>query len=223
MSRPALVLRPQPGNAATAARLEAIGLRAICLPLFAVVPVPWARPAVGNHDALLLTSANAVRHAGPGLDALRSLPVIAVGSGTAAAARAAGLDVAVTGEGDAIDARALAQARGWHRLLRLAGRDRTALDGVTDVPVYAAEPVPPAPDTLRRADGSVALLHSSRAARWFATLIDRHGVPRDAVRLAALSRAVADAAGTGWADIAVASTPSDSALVTLAGTLAIDP
>jgi uroporphyrinogen-III synthase len=223
VTRPALVLRPDPGNAATAARLEAVGLRAIRLPLFATVALPWAVPAADRYDVLLLTSANAVRHAGQGLDSLRSLPVVAVGDGTATAARAAGLAVAATGAGDAADALALARARGWTRVLRLAGRDRTALRAVVDVPVYASEAVSPPAGQLAAARGSVALLHSARAADWLSTLLDRERVARRDVRVAALSPAVAQAAGPGWAGIAVAAMPTDAALVTAAGMLAIDP
>ena len=47
----------------------------------------------------MLTSANAIRHGGAGLERLRSLPVHAVGEATAAAAREAGFAVAGIGEG----------------------------------------------------------------------------------------------------------------------------
>lgn len=221
MSRPALVLRPAPGDAATAARLRAAGLTAIQLPLFSVVSLPWAVPEV-RHDALLLTSANAVRHAGAGLDRLRALPVVAVGAGTAAAAAQAGLHVALTGSGDGAAALALARERGWHDLLRLAGRERTPLEGVTDVAVYASEPLDLLRGAMMAAQGGVVLLHSTRAARRFVALAERDGIRREEVRVAAISGAVADAAGCGWERIATAALPSDNALVAAATTLAID-
>ena len=65
MSRPLAVLRPEPGNGATAARIEELGFRAIRLPLFAVRALAWTMPDAADHDALLLTSANAVRFGGP--------------------------------------------------------------------------------------------------------------------------------------------------------------
>ena len=86
MSRPIVVLRPEPGNRVTAAAIEGRGLRAIRLPLFAVQPVAWQAPDPAGFDALLLTSANAVRHGGAGLARLLSLPVFAVGEATADAA-----------------------------------------------------------------------------------------------------------------------------------------
>ena len=57
--------------------------------------------------------------------------------------------------------------------------------------------------------GTVALVHSPRAgARLAALLPDRADV-----RLAAISAAAAEAAGDGWAAVAVAPTPDDAALV----------
>lgn len=222
MSRHALVLRPEPGNAATAARLTAAGWAPVLLPLFTVAPLPWMLPP-GPHDALLLTSANAVRHAGPGLDRLRGLPVVAVGAATAAAAIEHGLSVAAVGKTDAVGALSLAQDHGWHRVLRLAGRDRTRLPGVVDVPVYANVAIDPPAGALRVASNGVALLHSARAAHRLAALIDRDRVARSTVRLAAISPSVAAAAGDGWHGIAVAASPTDVALVAAAATLAIDP
>jgi uroporphyrinogen-III synthase len=222
VSRPALVLRPAPGDRATVARLEPAGLVAIRLPLFQIVPLPWV-PPVGEHDALLLTSANAVRHAGPGLEALRGLPAIAVGKATAEAARAAGLQVVATGQDDGLAALALAHARGWRRVVRLAGREPTPLDGVTDLMVYASEPSHVPGGALAVARGAVALLHSARAAARFAALVDRDGVSRDAVRLAAISAKVVAAAGPDWGATRVADAPCDAALVAAAMTLAIDP
>ena len=214
--RRALVLRPAPGNAATCARLTARGIAAVALPLFAVRPVAWTIPAEA-HDALLLTSANAVRHAGDGLARLAHLPVWAVGEATATAARAAGLRVAGTGADGIADVAARA---GTTRLLHLAGRDHVALPGTTQVVVYASEALPRRSAELAAAEDAVALLHSPRAARVFAALLP---VPPAHVRIAALSDAVAAAAGSGWARCLVADARSDAALVDAAAALAIDP
>jgi uroporphyrinogen-III synthase len=214
MNRRALVLRPEPGASATVARLAAAGLEASAVPLFAVASVAWAVPADG-FDALLLTSANAVRHGGD-LSAVRHLPVVAVGAATAAAATAAGLDVRWTGAGDAKAAAALVPA--MTRLLHLAGRDRVALDGVAAVTVYDSVALPVAREAMAAAKGGVVLLHSARAAARFAEL----AAELPDVRIAALSAAVAQAAGPGWAEVAVAARPSDATLVETAVSLAID-
>lgn len=208
----ALVLRPAPGNARTCARLAAAGLRPVALPLFEIVACDWTPPDPHGIDALLLTSAQAAHHAGAGLARLAHLPVVAVGAATAAAARRAGLSVAITGQGDA--AAAVAQAAAFPRLLHLAGRDRVALPGVAAITVYASEPLAVAPGALHAALDAVVLLHSARAATRFVALAA--GMPRTRIRVAALSEAVARAAGDGWARVVVAGTPDDAALVAAA-------
>lgn len=214
--KPLAVLRPEPGNAATAARIAAAGGTAIRLPLFAVRPLAWNVPDPAEHDALFLTSANAVRHAGPGLAALVALPVHAVGQATADAAIAAGLRVARVGDDDAM---ALAAAVDARRALHLAGRDRATatLPGVSrTIAVYASEPVTPDPAMLAALNGAVALVHSPRAGARLAELIaDRAGIA-----VAAISEAAATAAGPGWARVCVAARPGDAALVRAALALA---
>lgn len=215
--RTALVLRPEPGNSATRARLEDAGVRAIGLPLFETVAVDWSPPDPAGFDALLLTSANAARHAGAGLARLTHLPVVAVGAATAAAARAAGLQVIVTGEGDAMHAATLA---GRRRLLHLAGRDHLPIPGATISIVYASELRAVAADELDAAVDAVVLLHSARAARRFVALAA--ALPRERIRLAALSAAIRHTAGIGWAAVATAARPTDIQLVATARVLAID-
>jgi uroporphyrinogen-III synthase len=217
--RPVAVLRPEPGNAATAARAEAMGLTAIRLPLFAVRPVAWHCPDPAGHDALILTSANAVRHGGPALAGLRGLPVLAVGAATAAAAREAGFEVVETGDRDATALIALADARGVARALYLGGRERMVPPGgpiTAAVTVYASDALPIPAEAIRHLSGTVVLLHSARAARRFAALAR----DRDRYRIATLSPAVRDAAGPGWDAIAVAAAPVDAALLAAARSLA---
>lgn len=211
-----LVLRPEPGNAHTVARLAALGLPAIPLPLFEVVPVPWQAPGPGGYDALLLTSANAVRHGGTGLRALATLPVAAVGTETARAAEKAGLAVALTGERDAAAAVAQAHDAGFARLLHLCGRDHVATDA-TAIVVYASVPRAAALPPLDRA---IALLHSRRAAEAFAALIPASD--RSRVSLVAISPAALGGAGKGWAHAEAAPEPTDAAMAALTLRLARD-
>ncbi len=97
--KPLIILRPEPGATRTAARAEAMGLEVRRRPLFTIVAVDWIAPDPGRFDALVLTSANAVRHGGRELDKLKGLPVHAVGEATAALVRAAGFKLAFVGEG----------------------------------------------------------------------------------------------------------------------------
>jgi uroporphyrinogen-III synthase len=213
------VLRPEPGNAATVARIIAAGHRPVALPLFAVRALPWTPPDPAAHDALILTSANTLRHGGDALARLRALPVLAVGEATAAAARAAGFTVLLTGTHDAAHLIARAAEHGITRALHLGGRERTMPDSrvvAASIALYASEPLPIAPTQLARLDGSVALLHSARAARRLADL----AADRMAIGVAALSPAVRDAAGPGWRAVTVAPAPDDASLIAAAIALA---
>lgn len=225
--RPLLVLRPEPGAAATAARARELALEAVVAPLFTLTPRAWSPPG-GTPDALLLTSANAVRLAGPLPPAWRALPVYAVGRATAGAAADAGLRVVHAGEADGRAAAAAALEAGHSRLLHPCNADRRAivLPGaeIEDVVVYAADPVealpPGAAAVLRR--GPVALLHSPAAAALFARLIDRERVGRADLRVIGISAAARAAAGTGWAVALSPETPTDAAMLALAAPLCQD-
>ncbi|HJU77066.1 MAG TPA: uroporphyrinogen-III synthase [Sphingomicrobium sp.] len=214
--RRVLVLRPEPGATATLRRARERGLDAHAVPLFEVEPVEWTVPDPKDFDALLLTSANAVRNGGPGLQALRELPVHAVGEATARVAREAGFDVATVGDWDVN--RLLGSIRANLSLLHLCGEHRTVPDRarqpITAVPVYrsrAREGV-----DIGAAAGSLVLIHSSRAGARFAELVDGQAFDRRTIIIAAISRAAAEAAGSGWGAIETAASPHDDALLALA-------
>ncbi len=217
MRLPLAVLRPEPGNGATADAIEALGRRAIRLPLFHVVPLDWQTPDAAGHDALVLTSANALRHAGPALAGYRDLPVHAVGAATAAAARAAGLHVVATGTTDGQALLDAAWAAGVRRGLLLTARDRA----VATHPALSAIRAIYASDAVAAADpgllgGTVALVHSRRSADRLAAIVPERG----AIAIAAISAAAAEALGEGWRAVAVAGRPDDAAVIAAACTLA---
>ena len=214
-----LVLRPEPGASVTAERARALGFTAVTAPLFEIEPLEWDAPEAGLFDGLLLTSANAVRHSGEGLQELRGLPVYAVGEATAEAAREAGFSVASTGDGG-VD-RLLGSIDQDLNLLHLCGEDRRdpieAGQRITNVPVYRARPLDP-PD-LSAAEGAVALIHSPRAGRRFAELVHERG----STIIAAISPAGAETVGDGWAAVESAPEPNDDALLALAARLCDKP
>jgi uroporphyrinogen-III synthase len=211
-----LVLRPEPGASATVDKARRRGLEAIAAPLFEVEAVAWEAPDPARFDALLLTSANAVRHGGEGLKALLGLPVYAVGDATADAAREAGFAIAAAGDAGAQEL--LAAIGSDLRLLHLCGADRLdAHRQITTITVYRSNPIP-APD-LGGAAGSVALIHSPRAGRRFAQLIRE----KAGIAVAAISPAAAEAAGSGWERVEAADRPSDDALLALAAQLCNKP
>jgi len=216
-----VIVRPEPGASASVDHARAlIGIDAFAMPLFAVEPVAWAVPDPREFDALLLTSANAVRQGGEGLAQLRGLPVYAVGEATAATAREAGFEVAGTGDAG-VDA-LLSSIPGRVRLLHLCGEHRTAAAVANAVPVYRSVELP-TPDDLGQIEGQTVAVHSPRAGQRMAELVDRAGIDRATIRIAAISEAVALATGEGWAMREAAETPTEAALLALAARLCDNP
>ena len=220
-----LILRPEPGNSATAARAAALGWGTIQAPLFTVSPIPWSAPDPRAFDAVMLTSANAARLGAAALARFTYLPLYAVGRATAEAARQTGFSDIRCGSSDAEALIAQAAADGITSILHLAGREhRPAPSGGIMIDhriVYAAEPADRLPDQVQSAlgKGAVALLHSPRAAALFADLLGDAGIPCANVRIAAISPAALAAAGTGWQASIAAPAPDDEALLAAAARL----
>jgi len=208
--RPLVILRPEPAASATAERARALGLDAKAIPLFDIAAIDWTAPDPDEFDALVLTSANAIRHGGPQLAALKRLPVHAVGEATAVAARAAGFEVASTGKGGVED---LALPAG-RRLLHLAGRTHRPAGAAMAIPVYEARPVA-VPAGLDELAGCVVAVHSPVAGRRLAELVRE----RAGIAVAAISVAAAEACGEGWERLEAAAVPNDAALLALAARL----
>lgn len=216
-------MRPEPDASKTVNRAREIGLDALAVPLFRVEPVPWDAPDPAEFDSLLLTSANAVRQAGDKLPGLRGLKAYCVGAATAEAARRAGFDIASIGEAGV--ERLLGSIEAGHRLLHLAGEHRTQIahvrQSITTVIVYRSSTVDN--PGLRDAEGNVVALHSQRAARRVADLTAGFSLDRSRISLAAISEAVAAAAGAGWQSCAAAERIDDSSLLALAKTMCDKP
>jgi uroporphyrinogen-III synthase len=183
--------------------------------LFEVGPVVWNANA-SEFDAVVLTSANAIRHGGAGLSKLTSLPAYCVGEATAEEAQAAGFRVAATGS---VDAEALAEAiPGGMRLLHLAGRDHRAIAGAATIIVYDSRTIEP-PPSLDLLEGGVAMVHSARAGARLAELVQNPS----GIAIAAISERAAGVCGAGWQAIEVAPRPDDPALLALAAELCQNP
>lgn len=214
--RKLLLLRPEPGLAASAERSRALGLDVILCPLFRVESVGWEAP-VSSFDALLFTSANALRHGGAQLAGLRHLPVHAVGPVTAAAARESGFRVATVGDGDVVQL--LGRLPASIRLLHLAGEDYRDADDprIERRAVYRSAMI--ADPHLPPLEGLVAAVHSPRAGRRLAELAGQ----RNKTAIAAISQAAADACGIGWERVEAADHPNDNSVLALAAELCHTP
>jgi len=200
MARPIAVLRPEPGNRVTASAIEARGRTAIRLPLFEARPLVWQAPDPSGFDALIVTSANTLRHGGAGLDRLIALPFYAVGEATAEAAKRMGFHVAGMGKAGSVQLLEIAEAAGVGRALHLAGRERSIEAGgivAQVIAVYASDAVADV-DPARLA-GSVALVQSARAGARLAELV----ADRGNMAIVAISARAAEAVGKGWERVVV--------------------
>ncbi len=217
-----ITIRPQPGADATVQAGAGMGLAIRAFPLSHILPEAWDAPSPETIDALLLGSANAVRHAGPQLAQFTGKPAFVVGPATAEAAQAAGFAVAIVGQGGLQNL--LAQMPdGKLTLLRIAGERHMPVRLPPGITVetrvaYRAHDLP-MPDELAEVlmGGALVLLHAAGAAEHFASECDRLGIDRAKVRLAALGPRIAEAAGIGWGDLRHAPVPRETDLLALAG------
>lgn len=197
------------------------GLAITAFPLSQVVPLDWHGPDPAEIDALLVGSANAFRHGGPGLARYQDKPVYAVGSATARAAVNRGFLVRLAGDGGLQAVLDLVTHRPV-RLLRLAGQRHVPIiapDGITlsAVDVYTVEDLP-MPDAMAEilADGALVLLHSAGSAEHFRCQCLERGLDLSSIRLAALGPRIAEAAGEGWGAVRWSDQPASGALLDLA-------
>jgi uroporphyrinogen-III synthase len=194
-------------------------------PIFHVSRLDWDAPEASRFDAIMLTSRNAAAEAGADLQRYRQFPCYCVGEATAAAARQAGLAHIITGPADGAALIEAMTSDGVRRALHLCGRDHLDLSPsqvqIERRIVYRSDPVAEFGRKAVQAltAGALALVHSPRAGRVFADLVDQEGLPRPAIRVAAISAAAASALGSGWRSVAAAPHPRDQALLELAAKL----
>lgn len=215
--RKVIVLRPEPGASETLAKARELSLEPVSVPLFEIQAMDWTMPD-GAFDGVLLTSANAVRHAGDALQELRALPAYSVGDATAEAARDAGFDIKATG--DAGVERLLGSIDRDLKLIHLCGEDRkqvTARQEITPVVVYRSKEI--GSPQLGELNGNVVLVHSPRAGSRLGELVE----DKSDIAIVAISKAAADPAGEGWESVQAADEPSDEGVLALAAELCNKP
>lgn len=231
-----LVTRPEPDAATLKAHLIAQGHDALVEPMIEIDFEDTDPIDVAGVQAIIATSRNGLRAlaVSPAAEAARSLPLYAVGPGTASTARAAGFSNVLQGPATGRDLIAFIASRAEVNggpLLHLAG-DVLAFDFAAELRrlgftvlqpvVYHARPV-------ERLSGSIAarigrneidgvLLLSPRTAAIFADLVKRHGLLEPARRMTfyCISRATADElAELGPFEIEIARAPNLQELLAL--------
>lgn len=229
-----LVTRDREESGDVERRLARLGIVCVHAPVLRIEAVEPVDPPPVDCRAILVTSANAIRHLPPALRD-RNLPVLAVGKATAEAALGSGFAHVEGALGNVESLVELACARlppGEGTLLYLRGRDirrdlARMLAGrgyrVADRVVYRAEPVEALPEhverQIRNGEIGAALVLSRRAAANFASLLA--GLPRDCVsgvRVLALAPPVAEPlADSGFRSVECAARPDLDALLAMLG------
>ncbi len=230
-----LVTRPQEDAAETATLLAARGHAAISAPLLGVRYHDGEALDLTGVQALLATSVNGIR-AFVRRSASRDIPVFAVGSQTAQAARAAGFKDVRNADGNSQDL--AAAVRGWAApdagtLLHIAGAeaegrlaDLLTAAGYTvrtsvlyDVPAAAAL-LPAAREALEAGTLDATLFLSARSAAVFVDIVTQAGLTAACRRLIAVCISEAAAkplTGLGFKEIRIAARPNQASLLDCLG------
>jgi uroporphyrinogen-III synthase len=226
-----LITRPEPAAGETAARVSALGMRALVAPMLGIRTLPCSLPPASRLQAIVVASGNAI----PALPAsCHHLPLLAVGKATAARARGVGFTRVCHADGDAgALATLVGEACDSHAapLLLAAGRGhggalaadlRTHGFRVIRRTVYAAIPVAALPEVAWRAlaagQVSAALFFSGETARHCVELLRRARL-QEAVR-AVDALAIGQPAAVAlqrlpWRRIRVAERPTQDAMLAL--------
>jgi uroporphyrinogen-III synthase len=232
-----LVTRPHPDDEATAAGLRARGFEVLLAPMLRFQPVAFFVDMDARYDAVIITSANALRGIESHLAGQRllKLPLFAVGEHSAAAARRVGFSKVISADGDAASLRecvlASVQAKELTKagtLLYLTGADLArdlagelgehGFSVVTQM-TYRMMPVsslPPEAGDAFAAHRIDAVLHySRRSARAFLEATRTAGVEISALAIpqCCISDAVASVVrDAGATQVMVARSPHENAL-----------
>ena len=198
-----LVTRPHPDNEATAVALRARGHEVLLAPMLRFEALAGAEDLDGRYDAVIITSANALRASDLAGHPLLAVPLYAVGEHSAEAARVAGFKTVLSAGGDANALRDVLAARAKAkdlkkraRLLYLAGADLSrdlagdlGADGFdvtmrTTYRMVALATLPREVLDAFAAGGIEAVLHySARTARAFLEAIRGAGIEITALSL----------------------------------------
>jgi len=227
-----LVTRPRFDAARTAERLAALRHRAMIDPVIEIEALPFEMPG-GNFSAIAFTSANAVRVASAH-DAIKKVPVFAVGSRTAEVAREFGFENVGVAAGDvnALGEMLAAELPSGAHVVHLAGEDRAgdlpgrlARSGITveTKVVYRARVsrslAPETVQAFREGRIDIVLHYSERSAAAFVRLADAAGISDDIrkTRHLCLSSAVAAPLKLVGVRPEIAAAPEEAALFDLIG------
>ena len=232
-----LLTRPSPDNEASSAALRGRGYQVLLAPMLRFEPAPFSQDMDADYQAVIVTSANALRAVAGALaqSRLRTLPLFAVGEHTASVARDIGFAKVVTASGDAaalrdrvLDSLRARELKKKRPLLYLAGADTSrdlageleqhGLEVVTQTAyrMVALTSLPrPVCDAFARDEVDAVLHYSRRSAAAFLDAVRNEGIEVSALAvpqccISANVAAVLHEAGAP--QVKVAASPDEKAL-----------
>lgn len=230
-----LITRAAPEAETTAARVARMGHTPIVSPALVIETIACTFDPKGV-QALLFTSAAGVRALGK-----HDLPALAVGEGTAEAARAIGYADVRSADGAAVDLIELAKGLDPQggAMVHVSGEDiaTNVADAIADAGFTAARMIayraraaatlsPSALNLLTRVSVSdLVMFHSARGAESFCRLADGAGLHTQAAKLTAIclgARSAETAAAFDFKRVLVASAPREKSLLALLEEVAAD-
>jgi uroporphyrinogen-III synthase len=221
-----LLTRPLEDSHALADILKATGMEPIVWPLTRIVPTATSLQIPAATEAILFTSANAVR-AFAKLAGRRDLPALCVGEATARSACATGFRDCVAANGNSRSLADLARKSGLREFFHPRGRD-TASDlkgclaqtghNVTEAVLYRADeaglPHPPIAAALANGSVNLVTIWSRRGAAILADYLTRIGASLGDTGLLAISRRAAGPLDqSGLRHILIAEAPTQAAML----------
>lgn len=237
-----ITIRPEPDASRDAEWLHRYQVPAMAVPVMRAEQQTFALPDSPPFQAIVFTSRHAVAAIGgmagiaemTTLGALRSLPVYAVGRRTAQAARQAGFDHVTAGpsDGNALVPLMVANLNPnagdilWPSAsiisFDIASRLADFGYSVRQIPVYAmvatTSLASDLPARLAACSSAAVVAMSARSMDLFSRMLRTSQCAgyRKRITVIAGSKAIAAAAGSGWADIIVAKAPRRSRVLAIA-------
>ena len=234
-----IIIRAEPDASRDVVYLKRFQVPAIAVPVMRAEQQSFDLPDALSFQAIIFTSRHAVTAIASiekvaTLAALQSLPVYAVGRRTALAARQAGFDQVTIGPGDgntlvplmASDLNPYAGDILWPSAslisYDIAGHLADFGYSVSQIPVYAMVATrhisSDLPSRLAACSYAAVIAMSARSMKLFSQMlnISQFAGHRKRITVIASSKAIATAAGSGWADIIVAKAPRRSRVLAIA-------
>lgn len=230
-----LVTRPEPDASRTVARLRALDIAAIAVPMLVRQPLAPDLPDPESFAAMVVTSANALRTLAEAnaIARYRHLPLFTVGGKTAGVAAELGFADITSAAGDLATLVEVLAGAGLTGPVFYPAAEQVAGDlqqmlapsniGIVTTPIYRMVPVhqmpPAAVAAIKGGQIDAALFYSRRTALGFiAALADQLSAPqRAALPALSLSAAVAEPlVQAGYGQGGVAAQPEEETMMSLA-------